>query len=158
MGHEGRVDRVDHEVVGEDREDPHGGRAAEGADQRALAPAHVAVEHARDKDEYRAEEEVRKLAHAPGRGEEEVDQVLDEANRHAAERPERKRCDQRRQLRQVELDEAGHERHGNADVHQHRGHGPKHGGHRQLADGELGVGAGELPWRGVTFWDMKDLF
>ena len=29
-----------------------------------------------------------------------------------------------------------------ADVHQHRGHGPKHGGHRQLADGELGVGAG----------------
>ena len=64
------------------------------------------VDQAGGEHEARAQQEVAQLAHAAGGGEQQVDQVLHQADRHAADRPEGERRDQRRKLGEIQLDEA----------------------------------------------------
>ena len=99
-----------------------------------------AVKQPRRKDEDRTQDEVGQLAHAACGGEHEVNQVLDEAYHHAVDRSQRKGRNQRGQLGKVQLDETGHQRHVEADKHQHRGHCAEHGGHGQFAHRQLAVG------------------
>ena len=63
-----------------------------------------------------------------------VDEVFDEADEDARDRPIGEAGDQRGQLRHIQLDESGHDGDGKFQVHEHGGHSAKHGGTRKNAD------------------------
>ena len=89
---------------------------------------------ARHTDEECAHHEVEQLAYRGGAGAGQLDEVFDEADKNARDRPIGEAGDQRGQLRHIQLDESGHDGDGKFQVHEHGGHSAKHGGTRKNAD------------------------
>ena len=133
------IGRIDDEVVRQQAEHRHQNRTEQRADRRAADRAVPAVDQTGRKHKGRADDEVRKLADAAGHRLRQVDEVLHEANRHAAHGPERERGEQRRKLGKVERDEARHERQLEADEHQHGGRRSQNRRHRDLAGVHMGT-------------------
>ena len=128
------ISRVNDEVVVRHRDDRHNQRAQQCADDGALAGLVALVDKARHTDEERAHHEVEQLAYRGGAGAGQLDEVFDEADEDARDRPIGEAGDQRGQLRHIQLDESGHDGDGKFQVHEHGGHSAKHGGTRKNAD------------------------
>ena len=123
------------EVVGGYTEDGHCGGTRQRTEDGGLAALVTLVDEARHSGEDSAQHKVAQLAHAGGGGalDDDVEQVLHEADDHAVHRAEGEGTQQGGQVGEVHLDEGRDEhRDGELDEHQNEGHGAKHSGDGQV--------------------------
>ena len=120
---------VDDEIVGGKTDQRHGRCAHQRADQRAFAALAALVDHTSGKHEHRAQNEVGQLAYTGAGAEGQVQQVLEQLNGHAVYGTEGEGAQQRRKVGDIQLDEGGHQRHGELDELEHGGYGGQHSGH-----------------------------
>ena len=129
------IGRVSDEVVGRHTEHRHGCGTGNGTKDGRFAALAVLVDEARHRREHRAQHEVAQLAHTSGGGalDDDVEQVLHEADDHAVHRAEGEGTQQGGQVGEVHLDEGRDEhRDGELDEHQDKGHRAEHGGNGQV--------------------------
>ena len=129
------IGRVSDEVVGRHTEHRHGCGTGNGTKDGRFAALVVLVDEARHRREHRAQHEVAQLTHTGGGGalDDDVEQVLHEADHYAVHGAQCKGTQQGRQVGKVHLDKAGNEhRDGKLNEHQDKGHRAEHGGNGQV--------------------------
>ena len=129
------IGRVGDEVVGGYAEQGHGGGTRCRAEDGGLAALMMLVDEARHSGEDSAQHKVAQLADTGSAGtlDDDVEQVLHEADDHAVHRAEGERAQQGGQVGEVHLDEGRDEhRNGELDEHQDERHCAEHGGNGQV--------------------------
>ena len=142
------IGRISDEVVGRHTEHRHGRCTDQRTEDGRFAALAVLVNAARRDREDRAQHEVAQLADTRGAGalDDDVEQVLHEADDSAVHRAQRKRTQQGGQIGEVHLDEGRDEhRDGELDEHQDEGHRAEHGGYGQVV-GRIFFHGNFLPW------------
>lgn len=117
-GHEQRIHGIGDIVIDGHARDRHGQRACDGANQRAAARFFVVIDHACRDDEEDPQQEIGEFAHAAGGGKQHVDEVFHQAHHGAGNGAHGEGSDQGGQFRKIQLDEAGHQWHAEAEKHE----------------------------------------